>query len=53
MLNVVHVLDYGAVGDGSTNDYTMVWIDNDGDIEVEMAIRLTGLHLLAASDFLL
>lgn len=37
---------------GSANDYTMVWIDNDGDTAVEMAIRLTGLHNLAASDFI-
>jgi Ca2+-binding RTX toxin-like protein len=38
---------------GSTNDYTMVWIDNDRDSGVEMAIRLTGLHNLTASDFIL
>jgi Ca2+-binding RTX toxin-like protein len=38
---------------GSTNDYTMVWIDNDADTAVEMAIRLTGLHTLTASDFIL
>lgn len=38
---------------GSTNDYTMVWIDNDRDTGVEMAIRLTGLYNLSASDFIL
>jgi hypothetical protein len=38
---------------GTTNDYTMVWIDNDRDTGVEMAIRLTGLHNLTASDFIL
>jgi Ca2+-binding RTX toxin-like protein len=38
---------------GTSNDYTMVWIDNDADTAVEMAIRLTGLYSLTASDFLL
>lgn len=38
---------------GSSNDYTMVLIDNDGDAGVEMAIRLKGLHDLVASDFFL
>jgi hypothetical protein len=38
---------------GTANDYTMVYIDNDNDSVVEMAIRLTGLHNLTASDFLL
>jgi len=38
---------------GTNNDYTMVWIDNDADADVEMAIRLTGLYDLAASDFIL
>ena len=38
---------------GTANDYTMVWIDNDRDSGVEMAIRLTGLHNLTASDFVL
>jgi Ca2+-binding RTX toxin-like protein len=38
---------------GTANDYTMVWIDNDRDKDVEMAIRLTGLHNLTASDFIL
>lgn len=38
---------------GSTNDYTMVWIDSDADTSVEMAIRLTGLYNLTASDFIL
>ena len=36
---------------GTANDYTMVWIDNDADTGVEMAIRLTGLYTLTASDF--
>ena len=39
--------------DGTDNDYTMVWIDNDRDKDVEMAIRLTGLYTLSASDFIL
>ena len=38
---------------GTTNDYTMVWIDNDADTGVEMAIRLTGLHNLTSADFIL
>jgi Ca2+-binding RTX toxin-like protein len=38
---------------GTANDHTMVWIDNDADTVVEMAIRLTGLYDLAATDFVL
>jgi hypothetical protein len=38
---------------GTANDHTMVWIDNDNDTVVEMAIRLTGLYDLAATDFIL
>jgi len=38
---------------GTSNDYTMVYLDNDGDKGAEMAIRLTGLHDLRASDFIL
>ncbi len=38
---------------GTANDHTMVWIDNDADTAVEMAIRLTGLYTLTASDFIL
>jgi serralysin len=38
---------------GTTAAHTMVWIDNDTDTDVEMAIRLTGLYDLAASDFIL
>lgn len=34
-------------------DYTMVFIDTDGDARAEMAIRLKGLQNLTASDFLL
>jgi serralysin len=37
---------------GTANDHTMIWIDNDADTGVEMAIRLTGLHDLAATDFI-
>jgi serralysin len=37
----------------TANDYTMIWIDNDKDTGVEMGIRLTGLHDLTASDFIL
>ncbi len=38
---------------GTANDHTMIWIDNDKDAGVEMGIRLTGLHDLTASDFVL
>lgn len=38
---------------GTSNDYTMVWIDTDADKDVEMAIRLTGLYSLSDSDFIL
>lgn len=38
---------------GTDNDYTMIWIDNDADKDVEMAIRLTGLYSLTSSDFIL
>ncbi len=38
---------------GTSNDYTMVWIDTDRDSGAEMAIRLTGLHSLTESDFIL
>jgi Ca2+-binding RTX toxin-like protein len=38
---------------GTANDHTMVWIDNDADTVVEMAIRLTGLYDLTDSDFIL
>ena len=38
---------------GTTNDYTMIYIDNDKDNSVEMAIRLTGLYDLTGSDFIL
>jgi Ca2+-binding RTX toxin-like protein len=38
---------------GTANDHTMVWIDNDADTGIEMAIRLTGLYDLTASDFIL
>ncbi|CAM8658596.1 RTX calcium-binding nonapeptide repeat [Paracoccaceae bacterium] len=38
---------------GTANDHTMIWIDNDADTGVEMAIRLTGLYNLTASDFVL
>ncbi len=39
-------------GAGTANDHTMVWIDNDADTAVEIAIRLTGLYDLAATDFI-
>lgn len=38
---------------GTANDYTMVWIDNDNDTGIEVAIRLSGLYDLTASDFIL
>ena len=38
---------------GTANDHTMVFIDTDADTGVEMAIRLTGLYTLGASDFIL
>jgi Ca2+-binding RTX toxin-like protein len=37
---------------GTANDYTVVFLDNDADTAVEMAIRLHGLHNLAATDFM-
>jgi Ca2+-binding RTX toxin-like protein len=37
---------------GTANDYTVVFLDNDADMAVEMAIRLNGLQNLAASDFM-
>ncbi len=37
---------------GTTNDYTMVYIDTDNDLDTEMSIKLIGLHNLAASDFI-
>lgn len=38
---------------GTSNDYTMVFLDTDADTTAEGAIRLTGLHNLTATDFLL
>lgn len=38
---------------GTENDFTMIEIDTDGDLGVEMTIRLTGLHDLGAGDFLM
>lgn|GEM_PF-6066668 len=38
---------------GTSNDYTVVYIDNDRDRGSEMAIKLVGLHDLTASDFIL
>lgn len=38
---------------GPNNDYTLVLIDTDNDAGVEMALRLTGLVNLSASDFIL
>lgn len=38
---------------GTSNDYTLVLIDTDADTGSEMMIRLSGLHSLTASDFLL
>lgn len=38
---------------GTTSDYTMVYIDTDGDPVIEAAIRLTGLYNLVATDFIL
>jgi Ca2+-binding RTX toxin-like protein len=38
---------------GTTNDYTMVFIDTDNDRGTEMSIKLMGLHDLTASDFIL
>lgn len=38
---------------GTTSDYTMVYIDTDGDSTAEAAIRLNGLKTLVASDFIL
>lgn len=38
---------------GSVDDYTMIYVDNDADAGIEMAIKLVGLHTLTADDFLL
>lgn len=38
---------------GTSNDYTMVFLDTDADTTAEGAVRLTGLHSLTAADFLL
>lgn len=38
---------------GTTNDYTLVFIDTDADPEAEMSIRVNGLHSLKSSDFIL
>ena len=38
---------------GTSNDYTMVYIDTDNDTGTEMSIKLMGLHALTASDFIL
>jgi Ca2+-binding RTX toxin-like protein len=38
---------------GTADDYTVVFLDNDADTAVEMAIRLHGLHTLTGADFLL
>jgi hypothetical protein len=38
---------------GTADDVTLVRIDTDGDRDAEAVIRLTGLHLLSASDFIL
>lgn len=38
---------------GTENDYTMVFIDTDGDKDREMSIKLTGLYDLTVDDFIL
>ena len=38
---------------GTENDYTMVFIDTDGDTGREMSIKLTGLYDLTVDDFIL
>ena len=38
---------------GTSDDYTVVYLDNDRDRGSEMAIKLVGLHDLTASDFIL
>ena len=38
---------------GTSNDYTMVYIDTDSDRGKEMSIKLMGLHDLTADDFIL
>ena len=38
---------------GTSNDYTMVYIDTDNDSGTEMSIKLMGLHNLTADDFIL
>ena len=38
---------------GTSSDYTMIYIDTDGDVTAEAAIRLSGLRTLTADDFIL
>ena len=38
---------------GTSNDYTMVYIDTDNDSGTEMSIKLMGLHNITADDFIL
>ena len=38
---------------GTSNDYTMVYIDTDSDRGKEMSIKLMGLYDLTADDFIL
>ena len=38
---------------GTAGDFTLIYIDTDADRTPEMMIRLTGLHDMVASDFLL
>jgi serralysin len=38
---------------GTSNDFTLVYLDNDNDAGAESIIRLTGLYNLTASDFIL
>ncbi len=38
---------------GTAKDYTMIYIDTDGDAAAEASIKLTGLFKLAVTDFIL
>ncbi len=39
--------------EGTDQDYTLVYIDNDKDVTAEAVIKLTGLVALSSSDFVL
>ncbi|MDZ7905316.1 MAG: hypothetical protein U5N55_05770 [Cypionkella sp.] len=38
---------------GTSNDYTLIYIDNDADKSSEAVIKVMGLHSFTSSDFIL